>query len=350
MRPMLVPGMRWAWRSPDTVQFGIDVPDPVVVGGLPPSTHRLLPLLDGHRSPADVVAAVRSPPGDLTTAAEPLALIDRLVDLGVVVDGGCWPGALSIPPDVRAQLAPDLRCASALGRFRRQPATRWQTLGASEVVIIGASRLGATIARTLAGAAVGRVTIKDTRDVTAGDVSAGGFRPSDVGLRRSEWLSTNPELGGHQPASAVDRRLTVVTDAVDTDSVCRSLSFADRPHLVVSARELIGRIGPLVEPGQTPCHFCLALARRDRDPAWASIWRQQRTTATPDADALLVGMTAFAAVAHVVDWLTGGRPPSVAGFVDIHYPQAAATARQISQHPECGCAWPESSTSPTMAG
>ena len=110
---------------------------------------------------------------------------------------------------------------------------------------------------------------RTTRDVTAGDVSAGGFRPSDVGLRRSEWLSTNPELGGHQPASAVDRRLTVVTDAVDTDSVCRSLSFADRPHLVVSARELIGRIGPLVEPGQTPCHFCLALARRDRDPAWA---------------------------------------------------------------------------------
>lgn len=350
MRPMLAPGMRWAWRSPTTVQFGIDVPDPMVVDGLPPFAQRLLPLLDGHRPLAEVVAALAAAESACPADADVLALIERLAELGVVVDGGSWPGALSMPPDLRAQLAPDLRSASAIDRMRSKPAARWHTLGASEVVIVGASRLGATIARTLVGAALGRVTIRDSRRVTPGDVSAGGFSPDDVGLRRSEWLSCRAESVGRRPSDAVERRLTVVTDAVDAHSACRSLSAADKPHLVVSARELIGRVGPLVEPGRSPCHFCLTLARRDRDPAWADIWRQQRPTASPDVDALLVGMTAHAAAAHVVEWLTGGRPCSVAGFVEIAYPHAAAVARRIALHPECGCTWPESSTSPTMAG
>lgn len=350
MRPMLVPGMRWAWRSPDTVQFGIDVPEPVVVAGLPPLAHALLQLLDGHRPLDEVVTALSSVGGARSTAAEAHALIDRLTDLGVVVDGGSWPGALSLPPDVRARLAPDLRCASVLGRFRSLPATRWQTLASSEVVVVGASRLGATIARMLVDAALGRVTIKDAREVTAADVSAGGFGAEDVGLRRSEWLSSTADRASCRSAVGTHRRLTVVTDAVETDLHCRSLFVADKPHLAVSARELIGRVGPLVEPGRSPCHFCLTLAHRDRDPAWASIWRQQRATATPDVDALLVNLTAAAAVAHVVDWLTGGRPPSIGGFVEITYPQAEAAVRRISQHPECGCAWPEGSASPTMAG
>ena len=206
MRPMLAPGMRWAWRSPTTVQFGIDVPDPMVVDGLPPFAQRLLPLLDGHRPLAEVVAALAAAEGGCPADADVLALIERLAELGIVVDGGSWPGALSMPPDLRAQLAPDLRSASAIDRMRSKPAARWHTLGASEVVIVGASRLGATIARTLVGAALGRVTIRDSRRVTPGDVSAGGFGPDDVGLRRSEWLSCRAESVGRRPSDAETRR------------------------------------------------------------------------------------------------------------------------------------------------
>ncbi|MEO8107114.1 MAG: ThiF family adenylyltransferase [Actinomycetes bacterium] len=350
MRPMLVPGMRWAWRSPTTAQFGIDVPEPVVVGGLPAFGHQLLPLLDGARADTEVVATVRATSSERLAASEVRAVIDRLVDLGVVIDGGSWPGTMTVTADWRAQLAPDLRCASATERFRAQPAARWARLAASEVVIMGASRLGATIARTLLHAGLGRVGVRDSHNVSPADVSVGGYTTKDVGLRRSEWLSTHPRDAHYQSSGRIDRSLVVVTDAVDTDSLCRSLATTDKPHLVASCSELVGRVGPLVEPGRSPCAFCLALARRDQDPQWPTIWRQQQITPTPDADAILVGLTAYLSVAHVLDWLTGGSPPSLGGFVETSAPHGKTSSRQFSQHPECGCTWPDSSASPTMAG
>ncbi len=350
MRPLLVPGMRWAWRTPNTLQFGIDVPEPLVVEGLPAFGRRLLPLLDGTRERSEIVAAMRVSSSECPADSDVLAIIDRLVDLGIVVDGGSWPGALAVTAEWRDQMAPDLRCASATPRFRSRPASRWDALAASEVVITGASRLGATIARTLTHVGLGRVTIRDTRDVSPADVSVGGYAANDVGLRRSERLSTAIPANGHPHSGEVDRRLVVVTDAANTDSLCRSLSTADKPHLVVSCCELVGRVGPLVEPGRSPCHFCLALARRDRDPLWPSVWRQQQTTPTPDAEAVLVGLTAYVAIAHVLDWLTRGHPPSIGGFVEIAAPYGETTSRRFAQHPECGCAWPDSSASHTMAG
>ncbi len=112
-----------------------------------------------------------------------------------------------------------------------------------------------------------------------------------------------------------------MTDAVDTHTRCRALGAAGVAHLVVSCRELIGRVGPLVAPGRSPCQFCLELARRDVDAGWADIWRQQVTDPTPDADAVLVGITAHIAAAHVLDWLTDGQPPSVGGFVEVVAPR-----------------------------
>ena len=350
MRPMLVPGMRWAWRSPTTAQFGIDVPEPLVVAGLPDFGHRLLPMLDGSRSTSDIVAALQVMSAERKPESDVRVVIDRLVDLGVVIDGGSWPGALAVAADRRDRLAPDLRCASATERFRDHPAARWVSLAASEVVIMGASRLGATIARTLSHAGLGRVTIRDAHNVSPADVSVGGYAANDVGLRRSEWLSTHPGEASYPKTGSIDRRLVVVTDAADTDSLCRSLSTADKNHLVVSCSELVGRVGPLVRPGRSPCHFCLALARRDQDPQWPTIWRQQRITSTPDADTVLVGLTAYVAVAHVLDWLTEGRPPSIGGFVEISGPHGETLSRRFSQHPECGCAWPDPAASPTMAG
>lgn len=350
MRPLLAPGMRWAWRTPTTLQFGIDVPRPLVVSGLPAFGHLLLPLLDGTRERSQIPAAIAALSGEGSTDSEVLAIIDRLVDLGIVVDGGSWPGALAVNAAWREQLAPDLRCASAIERFRSRPAARWDALAASEVVIMGASRLGATIARILTSAGLGRVTVRDTRDVSPADVSVGGYATADVGRRRSELLSTPFAENGHPHSGEVDQRLVVVTDAANTDSLCRSLSTTDKPHLVVSCRELVGRVGPLVEPGRTPCHFCLALARRDRDPQWPAIWRQHQATATPDADTVLVGLTAYLAIAHALDWLTGGRPPSIGGFVEVTAPYGETSSRRFTHHPECGCAWPDSTASRTMAG
>lgn len=340
MRPMLIPGLRWAWRSHDSVRFGIDVPSPLIVSGLPAVSHALLSQLDGVQTLAEILTQLAADGADSTAGAEPAAVVERLSGLGLIVDGGSWPGRLDLSPAARERLLPDIRSASALPRWRAEPADRWSALASAQVTIVGVSRLGAVVARGLAAAGVGRVQLNDRGVVSPGDVSIGGFAPADVGRPRSELLVAHPEWAVGRPPRSPDQQLTVVTDAAETYLRCRALAAAGTAHLVLSCRELVGRVGPLVEPNAPPCHFCIELARRDLDPGWANVWRQQAPHPTPDADAVLVAITANIAVAHTVDWLTEGRPPSIGGFVDVVAPHGATTHRQIRQHPECGCAWP----------
>ena len=62
---------------------------------------------------------------------------------------------------------PDVRCASALERWRTEPAARWDALSRPHVTVVGVSRLGATLGRALAAAGVARV---DARRLPAGHV------------------------------------------------------------------------------------------------------------------------------------------------------------------------------------
>ena len=202
------------------------------------------------------------------------------------------------------------------------------------------------MSRALAAAGVGRVDIDDPAPVTPADVSLGGFAPKDVGGRRSGLQLAHSNAATR--ARRIRRRLVLVTDAVEEHPRCRALAAAGTAHLVVSCRELIGRVGPLVVPGRTACQFCLELARRDVDAGWADVWRQQLPTPTPDADAVLVGITAHIAAAHVLEWLTGGQPPSLGGFVEVVAPVGTTTHRRLAQHPECGCRWPDAIPSLTM--
>ena len=346
---MLCPGLRWAWRSQDTVQFGIDVPRPLIVSGLPPVGRHLLAKLDGVRTEQEIVTQLVAEGSDATNGADSAAVLGRLSDLGVVVDGGRWPGRLPLGKDSRDRLDPDIRASSAHARWRLEPAARWDALSRSHVTVAGVSRLGAILGRSLSAAGVTRVELDDPRPVTPADVSLGGFSPSDVGGRRADLLSAHPEWSSGARSSSVDRDLVVVTDAVETLSRCRALTAAGTPHLVVSCQELVGRVGPLVQPGQSPCQFCLELTRRDVDRGWPDVWRQQIADVTPNADGVLIAITAQIAAAHVLDWLTGGQPPSIGGFVEVAAPHAATSLRHLAQHPECGCTWPEVGPSLTMA-
>lgn len=306
-------------------------------------------MLDGLRSEDELLSRLGAHGRTPTEITQATAVIARLTDLSLVVDGGRWPGSSRLPATTRDRLMPDHRCATALERFRADPGARWTALGGARVSVIGASRLGATIARALAAAGVARVELDDPRPVALADVSSGGFSPADVGMRRSDLLSAHPEWRAGTPSTRIDREVVVVTDAVDSHSRCRRLAATDTAHVLVSCRELIGRVGPLVVPGRSPCHFCLELTRRDIDAGWSDIWRQQVAVPTPDADAVLVGVTANITAAHLIEWLSGGRPPSVGGFVEVLAPHGTTRQRTLRQHAECGCTWPDGGVWPTMS-
>jgi hypothetical protein len=306
-------------------------------------------MLDGLRSENELLNRLGANGRTATEIAQATTVIARLADLNLVVDGGRWPGANRLPAATRDRLLPDHRCATALERFRADPGDRWTALGGARVSVIGLSRLGASIARALAAAGVARVELDDPRPVALADVSSGGFSPADVGMRRSDLLTAHPEWRAGTPSPRISREVVVVTDAVDSHARCRRLAATDTAHVLVSCRELIGRVGPFVVPGRSPCHFCLELTRRDLDAGWSDIWRQQVAAPTPDADAVLVGITANIAAAHIIEWLSGGRPPSVAGFIDVVAPHGTTHRRRLQQHAECGCAWPDGGVYPTMS-
>ena len=98
MRPMLCPGLRWAWRSPDTAAVRHRRPAPA---HRQPACRRLsrqlLAALDGVRTEQEVIAELVADGGDTTDGADYAAVLARLADLGVVVDGGRWPGGCRLP-------------------------------------------------------------------------------------------------------------------------------------------------------------------------------------------------------------------------------------------------------------
>jgi hypothetical protein len=330
MRPMLRPGLSRAWRSADSLQFGVDDPNPVILSGLPAQCRAALLLMDGARTSDEILMQLSS-----TGSTDGIIdFIDRLEAIGVVVDGGRWPGGATVAAASREQLLPDL-----MARAPRDPDRWWESLAKTHVVVMGASRLGAIIARALNSTGIGSVTVDDPRPVQLADVALGGFTRSDVGRQRSELLTAHDDFEAMRSSLPPDRQIFVVTDAVDVDATARSLTARAMPFLVATCRERIGWVGPLVDVGVTACHFCVQLHRRDHDPAWPQVWRQRTWDATPVALASTAAITAHIATSHIVEWCCGESVPSMRGVVEVDSTYGMSAFHPTPPHPECGCAW-----------
>ncbi len=347
VRPLLNPGLRRVWRSPDTVQFGVDVVNPVVLAGADDETVELLNLLDGTRLTDEVIEVAVRAGQDRSRVVRTL---DTLCATSAVIDGVTWPGGRSLTTGARARLAPDLAAATLRGRSTIGANQQHEQLAASNVRVYGIGRLGATMAGMLAGAGLGRVELVDDRKVTDADVSAGGHQPTDIGHPRvallerlAEWsVATHPNT---EPTVAV------VTDASDSRAISAQLARDQIPHLVVTCSEELGRIGPLADPGRTACLRCYDFARTDQDPDWPTIALQlDGASREISPDGMLAIATATGAVLHVIDWLCGGHPPSENAVVEVWQPYGQTITHPLAPHASCGCAWSSITARETMAG
>jgi bacteriocin biosynthesis cyclodehydratase domain-containing protein len=125
----------------------------------------------------------------------------------------------------------------------------------------------------------------------------------------------------------------------------------DLPHLPVVFGDDSVLLGPLVEPGSTPCLFCLEHYRRDADASWSAIASQlwgRRSL----AETALVSTEVAARVSRLVlgrlvlGRLNGGRQPGrtlAARSFRLAVDTGEVTRRDWMPHPDCGCvAIPES--------
>jgi bacteriocin biosynthesis cyclodehydratase domain-containing protein len=113
----------------------------------------------------------------------------------------------------------------------------------------------------------------------------------------------------------------------------------DLPHLPVVFGETSVTVGPVVEPGLTPCLYCLEHYRRDDDAAWSAIasqlWGRRSTAETP-----LVSREVAARVARmVVRRLEGATSPrgGAAASFRLDAQTGEVTRREWMPHPDCGC-------------
>lgn len=114
----------------------------------------------------------------------------------------------------------------------------------------------------------------------------------------------------------------------------------DLPHLPVIFGDDSVLIGPLVEPGGTPCLFCLERYRRDADASWPAIASQLWGRRSVSETALVSAEVAARASRLVLNRLESGPKPARAHAgrsFRLAVETGEVTRRDWMPHPDCGC-------------
>ncbi|WBB66580.1 TOMM precursor leader peptide-binding protein [Micromonospora sp. WMMD812] len=338
-RPTLLPGLTRLWRDRHTLQLGVGPERAVLLEIANPRAARLLDLLDGTRSERGVLA---HPAAADVGADEARTLLDALRTAGLLVPRHTLlPRELAGP--TRARLGAE---AGALAlTATRLPATPAQVLRrrrAARVLVTGAGRLGAAVAVALAQAGVGQVTPDLAGSVQPADLVGTGIPASDLGRSLAAAVGTAiiraaPGTGGHPGRRG--RADLVVQLGHDRPAALLAAGYAQRrqPHLLITVREGVPVIGPLVRPPVGPCLNCVDLHRTDRDPDWPRLAAQLAgdVPAQAGTTATLLAATGFAA-AEALTQLDGGHPETLGGAVEVDGP-GRLRRRTWPPHPSCEC-------------
>ncbi|WP_181397175.1 TOMM precursor leader peptide-binding protein [Cryobacterium arcticum] len=265
------------WRSPDTIQLGIDRPLAIVPGVTAP--------LEG------VIDALRA--------------------------GVPWSGALMLGREAGASDAATTALLQALAPALLDTDARPAAAGPAEAEPAAEARAPAT-----------------HRPVAVVHVDGAG--PT---ARRIRQLLADLGLTVLQPGQAgPDPSLAVIVDhfVLSPERHNRWLR-RDLPHLPVLFSDTEARIGPLVEPGAGPCLTCLELDRVDADPAWPAIATQLLHRTAP-TETTRVGIEVAATVAAIVhDRVFAASNEFAATSIAIDAESLSVRRRAHRPHERCGC-------------
>lgn len=312
-------------------------------------------VLHGVRSEdAELIESLRRPrPGRARRlTARSRRLLELLSEAGVVSRPSAQPDG-----ELPARCCPDARVWSLAHGTGDDGEAVLRGRAARSVSVVGAGRLGATLATTLAAAGIGSITVVDRFRVSPGDVAPAGAGEDWLDRFRRDAVAERVRQSGAEARTAVRLDLDAgVTDlvvlvehAVADATAADHLLSADVPHLSVVVREAEVVVGPLVVPGDGPCLRCLDLHRTDRDPVWPATVRELLSGrdrgwfATGAEEAAVsttaAGLAAVQALAQLdAATLPAPVPPPARGAtLEIELPGGLVARRVWPVHPRCGC-------------
>jgi bacteriocin biosynthesis cyclodehydratase domain-containing protein len=305
VKPALKPGLTAVWRDRDTLQIGIDSRRAVALTGMA-GIAWLISLLDGSRDRVQVIQAAAHRGVAAETTERVLAL---LASAGALDD---FPAATlrAVSQPARTSLAAELATVSLACRDGDGGARTLARRLAAQVRIHGSGRVSAGIASLLTTSGVSCVSPAD--------------QEGEVAARHSPARPDLAVLAGHH--------LPELQAGLMRDQV---------PHLVASASEAIGVVGPLVLPGRTACLRCLDLVRTDHDPAWPLILAQLagRPPSPLACDAPLAAAVAAQAASQALAFIDRASSANAVanGTLELVLPGWQWRRRTWPPHPECGC-------------
>ncbi|MGN9812163.1 hypothetical protein ACTMSW_22750 [Micromonospora sp. BQ11] len=338
-RPTLLPGLSRLWRDRHTLQLGLEPGRAVLLEIANPRAARLLDLLDGTRSERSVLDHATHSDVRADEARDLLAVLRAA---GLVV-----PAHTLLPRDLaepaRARLAAEAAAlALTAARLPGTPAQVLRRRRAARVVVTGTGRLGAAVALALAQAGVGHLHPDLIGPVRPADLVGTGIPATELG--RPLGPAVRDAVGRAAPGTGTGplrrgRADLVIQLGTPRPAALVAAGHAQRrqPHLLVTLREGVPVIGPLVRPPLGPCLHCLDLHRTDRDPDWPALAAQ---LATDTADGACAAATLLAAgaygTAEALTHLDGGTPETLGCTVEVG--GVGRVRRRVwPPHPSCAC-------------
>jgi bacteriocin biosynthesis cyclodehydratase domain-containing protein len=341
MRPALKVGLRPLWRDQDTLQIGVDPRRARALTGLGKAA-AVVSLLDGSRETAEVIRTAEAYGIRQETVHRVLGLLSSA---GVLDD---FPASLraALPDYLRARIGPELACAALAYQHADGGAAVLSRRRAAFVRVYGAGRVGACVTTFLAASGIASVSCLDTGTAEAADVTPAGLGVADVGTSRAAGVARAVHRVAPEVCTDNDARrlpdVAVITGR--PDPVLLTALVRDRvPHLVVTADEAIGVVGPLVTPGHSACVRCVDLSKAARDPAWPRILAQAGgADAAPAATqacgtVLAAGAAALAAAQALTLIDRVGAPAAANGTLEVVLPEWQWQRRGWPPHPACTC-------------
>ncbi|WP_248966169.1 ThiF family adenylyltransferase [Sphaerisporangium perillae] len=347
VRPRLKPALRRLDRDDHTLQLGVNPLRAVVLTDLEPSVRRFVESLDGTRTLDELIAR-----GDLDEGTI-RRVVRMLAEHGVLDDASVRPEPLrGLTAAERERLGPDLDALSLSEADAGDGGlTALERRRAAHIRVYGAGRVGAQIVVLLAASGIGHVCVVDPGPARHEDVVPGGLSFADTGRSREDGAvaaarrvapGVNAWTGrtASQPADGARRPdLVVLAPVGPLDGVvARELVALGIPHLLVTAGEGVGSVGPLVLPGVTSCLRCLELIRRDRDPSWPMLGARLGGFPAGEiaCDTVLSTLVAAHATGQVLGCVDGLAPTVTNSTVDV-MPDWHWKKRSWNAHPQCRC-------------